>query len=141
MTDAIALTAPPTEAAAPDQPAPDQPAPGPAGRGCCALSPDSLEMTEADAARLAAMFKAMGNPVRLQIVQMLSRYGGQACVCDVESLFDLSQPTISHHLKVLRQAGLIDSEQRGLWRYYFVRPAALRELQAWFGESLAAEGE
>ena len=136
MNDAIALTAPPTEAAAPDQPAPR-----PAGRGCCALSPASLEMTEADAARLAAMFKAMGNPVRLQIVHMLSRYGGQACVCDVENLFDLSQPTISHHLKVLRQAGLIDSEQRGLWRYYFIRPAALQELRQWFGERLAAEGE
>ena len=72
---------------------------------------------------------------------MLSRYGGQACVCDVENLFDLSQPTISHHLKVLRKAGLIDSEQRGLWRYYFVRPAALRELQAWFGGMLREEGQ
>jgi len=130
MNDAITLTDPPTDVAAPA-------APRATGRGCCALTPDSLQMTSEDAARLAAMLKAMGNPVRLQIVHMLSRYGGQACVCDVESLFDLSQPTISHHLKVLRNAGIIDSEQRGLWRYYFVRPAALRELETWFGEMLA----
>ncbi len=133
MNDAITLTAPLTEAAESDQDV--------LARGCCNLAPNSLQIAEDDATRLAAMFKAIGNPVRLQIIDMLSRYGGQACVCDVESLFDLSQPTISHHLKVLRKAGLIDSEQRGLWRYYFVRPAALQELQQWFGEMLTVRNQ
>jgi ArsR family transcriptional regulator len=75
------------------------------------------------------MFKALGHPVRLQIVELLSRFAGQACVCDVEDQFDLSQPTISHHLKILREAGLVVAEQRGLWVYYHLRPAALESLR------------
>ena len=75
------------------------------------------------------MFKALGHPVRLQIVELLSRFAGQACVCDVEGQFELSQPTISHHLKILREAGLIDAEHRGLWAFYYLRPAAVDKLR------------
>ena len=71
--------------------------------GCCSSSL-SLRLAAAEAEQLAAMFKALGHPVRLQIVELLGRYGGQVCVCDVESQFDLSQPTISHHLRILREA-------------------------------------
>ena len=79
------------------------------------------------------MFKALGHPVRLQIVDLLSRYAGQACVCDIESQFALSQPTISHHLKILREAGLVAAEHRGLWAFYFLRPAAMDKLRSLLG--------
>ena len=72
--------------------------------------------------------KALGHPVRLQIVDLLNRYGGRVCVCDIEGQFDLTQPTISHHLKVLREAGLVGFEPRGLWAYYFLRPGAIQEI-------------
>lgn len=97
--------------------------------GCCALPP-SLRLSSNEAGELAAMFKALGHPVRLQIVELLSRFAGQACVCDVESQFNLSQPTISHHLKILREVGLIQAEQRGLWVYYYLRPTAVTRLGA-----------
>lgn len=96
---------------------------------CCAPAA-ALHFSDAEAARLADRFKAIGHPVRLQIVDLLSRYGRQACVCDIERQFDLSQPTISHHLKILRQAGLIDCEKRGVWYYYFLREQALDELRS-----------
>lgn len=96
---------------------------------CCNLAP-SLRLLPAEADELAGMFKALGHPVRLQIVDLLSRFEGQVCVCDVESQFDLSQPTISHHLKILREAGLVQAEQRGLWVYYYLRPAAVSRLGA-----------
>ncbi len=101
--------------------------------GCCSPSPLSLRLAPEEAEQLAAMFKALGHPVRLQIVELLGRYGGQVCVCDVESQFALSQPTISHHLKILRQVGLIAAEQRGQWVYYFVRPTALEQLRVMLG--------
>lgn len=104
---------------------------------CCVLSAE-LRLADAEAARLADLFKAIGHPVRLQIVDLLSRYGGQACVCDIEGQFDLSQPTVSHHLKILRTAGLIDCEKRGVWYYYFVRPHALDELRGLLGEFAGA---
>ncbi len=104
-----------------DSPVLEQPVP------CCNLLP-GLRLQEAEATRLANLFKALSHPVRLQIVDLLSRYGGQVCVCDIEQHFSLSQPTISHHLKILRQAGLLDAEQRGVWVYYHTRPDALAEL-------------
>lgn len=96
---------------------------------CCALPP-SLRLSSTEADELAGMFKALGHPVRLQIVDLLSRFAGQVCVCDLESQFELSQPTISHHLKILREAGLVAAEQRGLWVYYYLRPAAVTRLGA-----------
>ena len=96
-------------------------------QGCCALPP-SLQLATTEAERLAAVFKALGHPVRLQIIDLLSRYGGQICVCDVESQFMLKQPTISHHVKILRKAGLINSERRGQWLYYSAVPQRLEEI-------------
>lgn len=86
---------------------------------------------EQAAVDLARMFKALSDPVRLRLLSMIASYeGGEACVCDLTGPFDVSQPTISHHLKVLREAGLVGFERRGTWVYYWVRPAALAQLSA-----------
>ena len=86
---------------------------------------------EGSAAELAQVFKALGDPVRLRLVSLIgARQGGEVCVCDLASAFDLTQPTISHHLKVLREAGIIDSERRGTWVYYRLVPAALERMAA-----------
>ncbi|MEV2242243.1 metalloregulator ArsR/SmtB family transcription factor [Micromonospora sp. NPDC049891] len=83
------------------------------------------------AAVLAPAFKALGDPVRLQLMSMIaSAEGGEACVCDLTPAFDLTGPTISHHLKTLREAGLVDAERRGTWVYYRARPGILRQLAA-----------
>ena len=102
----------------------------PAGERCCkpVVYPD-VERDEA--VRMAAVAKALGDPVRLQLVDVLRRHAGKVCVCELVPLFDLSQPTVSHHLKVLRDAGMVGSERVGLWAYYFVIPDALQELSAW----------
>jgi ArsR family transcriptional regulator len=102
----------------------------PAGEPCCVpvVYPD-VERKQAE--RMAAMAKALADPVRLQLVDVLRKHAGKVCVCELVPLFDLSQPTVSHHLKVLRDAGLVDSERRGLWAYYYVIPDALEELAAW----------
>src|ERR1700752_1362520 len=101
-----------------------------AGGRCCepVVYPD-VERDEA--ARMATIAKALGDPVRLQLVDVLRKHAGKVCVCELVPLFDLSQPTVSHHLKVLRDAGLVDSERRGLWAYYYVLPDAFKELSAW----------
>jgi ArsR family transcriptional regulator, arsenate/arsenite/antimonite-responsive transcriptional repressor len=102
----------------------------PAGEPCCepVVYPD-VERRQAE--RMAKLAKALADPVRLQLVDVLRKHAGKVCVCELVPLFDLSQPTISHHLKVLRDAGVVDSERRGLWAYYYVVPGALDELTAW----------
>ncbi len=102
----------------------------PAGEPCCepVVYPD-VERREAE--RLAALAKALGDPIRLQLVDVLRKHAGKVCVCELVPLFELSQPTVSHHLKVLRRAGIVDSERRGLWAYYYVNPEAVEELSAW----------
>ncbi len=75
--------------------------------------------------------KALGDPVRLQLVDVLRKHAGKVCVCELVPLFDLSQPTVSHHLKVLRDAGIVGSERPGLWAYYYVNAGALEEFSAW----------
>ena len=102
----------------------------PAGQPCCqpVVYPD---VERAQAARMAIVAKALGDPIRLQLVDVLRKHAGKVCVCELVPLFDLSQPTVSHHLKVLRDAGLVDSERQGLWAYYYVIPEALDELSAW----------
>src|SRR3978361_1207968 len=87
--------------------------------------------TDAGASRLAEVAKAVGDPIRLQLIDVLRKHAGQVCVCELVPLFDVSQPTLSHHLKKLRDAGLVDSERQGLWAYYYVRPDALQELTTW----------
>jgi ArsR family transcriptional regulator len=97
---------------------------------CCAGLAEA-PLDAAQATDLAAVFKALGDPVRLRLLSMIaSRQGGEVCVCEMTPAFELSQPTISHHLKLLRQAGLIDCERRGTWVYYWVLPAALDRLAA-----------
>jgi ArsR family transcriptional regulator len=97
--------------------------------GCC--SPlVRRPLSSAQAAELARMFKAMGDPVRLRLLSLVASHDGEACVCDLSGVFDLTGPTISHHLKVLREAGLIAGERRGTWVYYRVLPDALRQVSA-----------
>lgn len=101
----------------------------PVGECCSPLIREALPVDWA--ADLARMFKAMGDPVRLRLLSLVASHdGGEACVCDISDSFDLSQPTISHHLKVLREAGLLDCERRGTWVYYRVVPHALQRLSA-----------
>jgi ArsR family transcriptional regulator len=102
----------------------------PAGEACCqpVVYPD---VERAQAERVAQVAKALGDPIRLQLMDVLRKHAGKVCVCELVPLFDLSQPTVSHHLKVLRDAGLVDSERRGLWAYYYVIPDTLEELSAW----------
>jgi len=86
-------------------------------------------LSAASAAELAKAFKALGDPVRLRLLSLIAaRGGGEVCVCDLTDAFDVSGPTISHHLKVLREAGLVDCERRGTWVYYWVIPTALAPL-------------
>ena len=88
-------------------------------------------ISESAAAGLAQVFKALGDPVRLRLVSLIGAHqGGEVCVCDLTTAFALTQPTISHHLKVLREAGIIDSERRGTWVYYWLVPAALERMSA-----------
>jgi ArsR family transcriptional regulator, arsenate/arsenite/antimonite-responsive transcriptional repressor len=102
----------------------------PAGEPCCepVVYPD---VARERAERIALIAKALGDPIRLQLVDVLRKHAGKVCVCELVPLFDLSQPTVSHHLKVLRDAGLVDSERRGLWAYYYVIPDALEDLSEW----------
>jgi len=105
---------------------------GATGPGVCAQPTLIGEpIDEASAAGLAQVFKALGDPVRLRLISLIgAREGGEVCVCDLTSAFDLTQPTISHHLRVLREAGLIDSERRGTWVYYRLMPATLERMAA-----------
>jgi ArsR family transcriptional regulator len=102
----------------------------PAGEPCCTpvVYPD---VDRGQAERVAAIAKALGDPIRVQLVDVLREHAGKVCVCELVPLFDLSQPTVSHHLKVLRAAGIVDSERRGLWAYYYVIPDALEEFGGW----------
>jgi ArsR family transcriptional regulator len=102
----------------------------PVGEPCCepVVYPD-IERDEAD--RMGRVAKALGDLIRMQLVDVLRKHAGKVCVCELVPLFDLSQPTVSHHLKVLREAGIVGSERRGLWAYYYVNPGALEELSAW----------
>ena len=102
----------------------------PAGEPCCqpVVYPDA---PREQAQRMAAIAKALGDPVRIQLIDVLRKHAGKVCVCELVPLFELSQPTVSHHLKVLRDAGLVGSERRGLWAYYYVIPESMKELSAW----------
>jgi ArsR family transcriptional regulator, arsenate/arsenite/antimonite-responsive transcriptional repressor len=94
---------------------------------CC--GPDVPALKPAAAAQLAARFRALADPTRVAIVNRLAQ-AEETCVCDLTAVFDLSQPTISHHLKVLRDAGLVESSRRGTWAYYRVVPETLGALAA-----------
>lgn len=97
-----------------------------------ACEPTVLPGVDAAAAdRIAALSKALSDPTRVQIVDVLRGHAGEVCVCELVPLFEISQPTLSHHLRKLREAGIVDSVKRGLWSYYFVKPGALDELESW----------
>ncbi len=116
------------------------------GTACCATAADQpaaggcgaplgggplwgAPITEAAAAGLARVFKALADPARLRLLSLIgARAGGEVCVCDLTAAFDLTQPTISHHLKTLREAGLIDCQRRGTWVYYWLVPSAVERV-------------
>jgi ArsR family transcriptional regulator len=101
---------------------------------CCPpLSSEPLSREQAE--QIAPLLKALADPVRLRLMSLVASHpGGEACVCDLNGLFDLSQPTISHHLKVLHDSGLLDREKRGVWVYYRARTEALASLGALIGD-------
>ncbi len=102
----------------------------PVGEPCCVplVRP---EVERDDAARLAAVAKALGDPTRLQLVDVLRRHAGKVCVCELQPLFDIKQSTLSEHLKKLRDARIVGVERRGLWAYYYVIPDELEGLKSW----------
>ena len=102
----------------------------PAGAACCepVVYPD---VDRAQAVRMAEVAKALGDPVRLQLVDVLRKHAGEVCVCELVPLFDISQPTLSHHLKKLREAGIVDSERPACGPTTTCVPEALQELSAW----------
>jgi ArsR family transcriptional regulator len=98
---------------------------------CTPLAREPMTADQAD--QVSALLKAIADPVRLRLMSMvLSHEGGEACVCDLTPAFDLSQPTISHHLKVLHEAGLLDREKRGVWVYYKAKPDAMKAMTSLF---------
>jgi ArsR family transcriptional regulator len=108
-----------------------------AGQGCC--TPITPRLGDEAAKTAADLFKALADPTRLHILDILAQHTGQVCVCDFEGVVGLpdpqtgqrpKQPTISHHLRVLREAGLVDCEKQGLWAYYFVQRERLAEVRA-----------
>jgi ArsR family transcriptional regulator, arsenate/arsenite/antimonite-responsive transcriptional repressor len=106
----------------------------PAETAACCAPLSAGPLTTEQAGQVAPLLKALADPVRLRLMSLVaSRAGGEACVCDLNDAFDLSQPTISHHLKVLHEAGLLDRDKRGVWVYYRVRPQALASLGALIG--------
>src|SRR3954454_12033307 len=102
----------------------------PAGEACCGplVHP---EVGAVAAEQLAAAAKALSDPIRIQLVDVLRNHAGEVCVCELVPLFDVSQPTLSHHLKKLRDAGIVGVERRGLWAYYYVHPEPLEALRSW----------
>ena len=101
-----------------------------AGDPCCVpLAYPDIDAGQAE--QIAEVAKALGDPVRVQLVDVLRKHAGKVCVCELAPLFDIGQPTVSHHLKVLREAGIVDSERKGLWAYYYVLPEGLEEFSQW----------
>ena len=97
---------------------------------CCPAVLQSSPLTQAEAEQLAAAFRAIADPARLRLLSLLaSSPGGEACVCDLVEPLRLSQPTVSHHLKLLYEAGLLAREKRGLWVYYRLIPERLQALR------------
>ena len=107
---------------------------------CCA--PLACEpLPAAGAEELAALFKAVADPVRLRLLSMIACHpGGESCVCDLTPAFDMTAPSISYHLKILREAGLISSERRGTWVYYRVNPGVMARMSAVLAPPAALAG-
>jgi ArsR family transcriptional regulator, arsenate/arsenite/antimonite-responsive transcriptional repressor len=102
------------------------------GLACCTPL-TGTPMSAAQAEQVAPLLKALADPVRLRLVSLIAASaGGEACVCDLNDAFELTQATISHHLKVLHSAGVLDRDKRGVWVYYAVKPAALASVATLF---------
>ena len=116
----------------------ENPVAGPVGE-CCGSPLASEPLTAAEAAEISVLLKAIADPARLRLVSLIACHeGGEACVCELTGAFDLTAPTISHHLRVLREAGLISSERRGTWVYYRTNTGVLARLSAVLGPGAAA---
>jgi len=100
---------------------------------CCSpLTAEPLTMEQAE--QVAPLLKALADPVRLRLLSLVACHeGGEACICELNDVFELSQPTISHHMKVLGDAGLVDRDKRGVWVYYKIGPQALASLGTLIG--------
>lgn len=96
---------------------------------CCVtpVEPPAISLREQD--RIVAAFKALGDPTRLDIYRLIAAQESPLCVCDIVTRFEVSQPTISHHLKVLREAGLVSVSRRGVWAYYAAEPHSIETLR------------
>lgn len=108
---------------------------------CCEKPGIKSQLEPPEVERLSEQFALLAHPVRLQIIDCLAQCGEPMCVCDLESDLPVKQPTVSHHLKLLREAGLIGFEKRGLWVYYFLRKEALQELQKRLNEFITTRME
>jgi ArsR family transcriptional regulator, arsenate/arsenite/antimonite-responsive transcriptional repressor len=110
----------------------------PVAETCCA--PLLREpITASQATDLARLLKGLADPTRLRLVSMVAAHeGGEACVCDLTEPLGLTQPTVSHHLKILVDAGIFSRDKRGVWAYYALRPAALRALADVLGDPITA---
>lgn len=106
---------------------------------CCESSVEA-GLSTAEAQQITNDLLILAHPVRLQILHILARQQGQVCVCDIESAVPVKQPTVSHHLRLLRDAGLVDCERHGLWAYYFLKREKLAELRGRVSERLDALG-
>ncbi len=107
----------------------------PAGTAACCPPLSAEPLSQAQADQVAPLLKALAEPVRLRLMSLIASHpGGEACVCDLNDAFNLTQPTISHHLKVLHEAGLLDRDKRGVWVYYRARTEALASLGALIGD-------
>jgi len=107
----------------------------PADPAACCPPLSQVPLSAEQAGQVAPLLKALAEPVRLRLMSLVASHpGGEACVCDLTNAFDLSQPTISHHLKVLHEAGLPDREKRGVWVYYRARTMALASLGTLIGD-------
>ncbi len=101
----------------------------PAAAAACCPPLTAQPLSQAEADQIAPLLKALADPVRLRLMSLVAAHpGGEACVCDLNGAFDLSQPTISHHLKVLHDAGLLARDKRGVWAYYRVRTETLASI-------------
>ena len=109
------------------------------GTRCCAPG-EAGSLTDEEAQRLASDLEVLAHPIRLRILDLLGAHEGQVCVCDLDSALPVKQPTISHHLKILRAAGLVESERQGAWAYYYIRRKALAALRQRVAARLAGLG-
>ena len=97
----------------------------------CTVAPAQPSIDRERAARLAGYARALGDPIRLQLVDVLAAHPGELCACELLPLFEIAQSTLSHHLKTLVDAGIVESRRQGLFAYYPVRPQVLAELSGW----------